>query len=87
MLSFLPLLVDSTGEKTNPGPLQEIIELDPLVSAAIYFGRERAQVGVLIDPSPASAIDVKDEAAVAKLRNEIWPSIKKGERFKARIED
>ncbi|KIJ42605.1 hypothetical protein M422DRAFT_254043 [Sphaerobolus stellatus SS14] len=40
----------STGEKTNPGPLEEIIMTDPHVEFTIVFGRGRLTIGILITP-------------------------------------
>lgn len=53
--------------------------MDPLISGALYFGRGKQQVGVLIELSKSNEIELGDEAAVAKSRNAVWPSIQKGE--------
>ena len=44
----------------------------PLLQGAVIFGRERNQVGILVESSPKHAVDVLDESAVAAFRNEIW---------------
>ena len=36
------------------------------------FGRERNQIGVLIEPAAGYRCDSKDEKAVAAFRNFIW---------------
>ena len=52
--------------------MESIIASSPLVQGVVMFGRERNQVGVLLEPRPEHAIDVKDEKAVAEFRNQIW---------------
>ncbi|KAF8838011.1 acetyl-CoA synthetase-like protein [Paxillus ammoniavirescens] len=67
----------ASGEKIVPTPIENIIRsrLSPLVKAALIFGRERNQVGILIEPHPEHAIDVNDEKAVLEFKNKIWPVI------------
>ena len=36
------------------------------------FGRTHDQAGLLVEPHPAYAIDIKNEAEVAQFRNLIW---------------
>ena len=62
----------ASGEKTVPAPMESIIGSSSLVQGVIMFGRERNQVGILIEPSPGHAIDANDEKAVAEFRNQIW---------------
>ncbi|KAJ7072833.1 hypothetical protein C8F01DRAFT_972227, partial [Mycena amicta] len=69
------VIVHSSAEKTVPGPLEDIINSSPYVSAAIMFGRERDQAGILIEPSPNERIDVHNTDEVAGLRNKLWPII------------
>jgi nucleoside-diphosphate-sugar epimerase len=64
-----------SGEKTVPAPMESIIGSSPLVQGVVMFGRERNQVGVLLEPRPEYAIDINDEKAVAEFRNQIWPAI------------
>lgn len=66
------VIILASGEKTVPAPMESVIGSSPLVQGVIMFGRERNQVGVLIEPSPAYAVDVNDEKAVAEFRNQIW---------------
>ncbi|KAI0681684.1 male sterility protein-domain-containing protein [Cerioporus squamosus] len=68
-------LMLSTGEKTNPAPLEAILLEDPNVYACLMFGRGRFQNGVLIQPE--EGFDPSDEAALEAYRNKIWPSIEK----------
>ncbi|KAJ8488944.1 hypothetical protein ONZ45_g13773 [Pleurotus djamor] len=65
----------STGEKTNPGPLEFILCQHPLIDHALFFGRSRFQNGVLIQPAPGHIFDPKDEAKLAEYRNAIWPAV------------
>ncbi|KAL0958751.1 hypothetical protein HGRIS_014075 [Hohenbuehelia grisea] len=70
-------IMHSTGEKTNPVPMETIINRHPAVSCALIFGRGRFQAGVLIEPSSKYTIDATNEGQLAEFRNLIWPSIEK----------
>ncbi|KAF8555340.1 putative nonribosomal peptide synthetase [Imleria badia] len=69
------VIILASGEKTVPAPMESIIASSPLVQGVVMFGRERNQVGVLLEPRPEHAIDVSDEKAVAEFRNQIWSMI------------
>ncbi|KIJ62360.1 hypothetical protein HYDPIDRAFT_114897 [Hydnomerulius pinastri MD-312] len=69
------VIVLASGEKTVPAPIEGVIGASPLVQGAVMFGRERNQVGVLIEPRPEYAIDATDDKAIAELRNQIWPLV------------
>ncbi|KAJ6578491.1 acetyl-CoA synthetase-like protein [Mycena capillaripes] len=69
------VLIMANGEKTVPGPMEDIMTASPLVIGAVMFGRERNQVGVLIEPNPQYKLDSKDEEQIAKFRNSLWPVI------------
>ncbi|KAJ7656826.1 putative aminoadipate reductase [Mycena polygramma] len=69
------VLIMANGEKTVPGPMEDIMMASPLIAGAIMFGRERNQVGVLIEPNPRYELDTEDDQQVAKFRNLIWPVI------------
>nr|WGM49229.1 carboxylic acid reductase [Boreostereum vibrans] len=71
----------STGEKTNPGPLESILMQDPHVASAVIFGRGQFQNGVLVDPKPQFAFDPTDEVKLAEFRNLIWPTVEKLNNF------
>ena len=62
----------ASGEKFVPTPMEGIIMGSPLLQGAVIFGRERNQVGILVESRPKHAVDVLDENAVASFRNEIW---------------
>ncbi|KAH9955362.1 acetyl-CoA synthetase-like protein [Russula dissimulans] len=67
----------STGEKTNPGPLEGILAQDSHILSAVMFGRGRYQNGVLIDPKPQFAFDPKDEVKLEAFRELIWPTVER----------
>ncbi|KAI0298355.1 acetyl-CoA synthetase-like protein [Multifurca ochricompacta] len=67
----------STGEKTNPGPLEGILAQDPHILSAVMFGRGKFQNGVLIDPRPQFAFDPKDEMKLEAFRKLIWPTVER----------
>ncbi|KAJ7615659.1 putative aminoadipate reductase [Mycena polygramma] len=69
------VLIMANGEKTVPGPMENVMMASPLIAGAVMFGRERNQVGVLIEPSPHQEVDTEDDQQVAKFRNSIWPVI------------
>ncbi|KAJ7916044.1 putative aminoadipate reductase [Mycena leptocephala] len=69
------VLIMANGEKTVPGPMEDIMLANPLIVGAVMFGHERNQVGVLIEPNPQHKLDPVDEQQVAKFRNLIWPVI------------
>jgi hypothetical protein len=62
------VLTLSSGEKVVPAPIEERIMLDKRIHSAILFGRERNQVGVLIEPSNYS----QDSTTFVE---SIWPTI------------
>ncbi|KAF7347156.1 Acetyl-CoA synthetase-like protein [Mycena venus] len=69
------VLIMANGEKTVPGPMEDIMMASPHIVGAVMFGRERNQVGVLIEPSLQHKIDPKDEQQIVKFRNLIWPIV------------
>ena len=66
------VLVLSSGEKTVPGPMESVIGTSRYVAGVCAFGCGRNQVGILVEPRPEFAVDVKDEKQVAAFRNLIW---------------
>ncbi|KAJ7245421.1 hypothetical protein C8J57DRAFT_1082265 [Mycena rebaudengoi] len=62
-------IMHNTGEKTNPGPLESILNQDPHVLSSVMFGRGQFQAGVLVDPKPAYKFDPSDSAKLAEFRN------------------
>lgn len=66
------VLIMANGEKTVPGPMEDIMMSSPFIKGAVMFGRERNQVGVLIEPSPHHGVDTEDDQQVAEFRNLIW---------------
>ncbi|KAF5360057.1 hypothetical protein D9758_007606 [Tetrapyrgos nigripes] len=69
----------ANGEKTNPGPLELVIQSNSLVKGAFMFGRSRTQAGVAVEPK--TPIDLSDSSAIAQFRNAIWPSVERANRF------
>ncbi|KAH9937867.1 acetyl-CoA synthetase-like protein [Epithele typhae] len=65
----------STGEKTNPVPMESIIGQDPAVAAAVIFGRGQFQNGVIVQPQ--EPFDPADERNRAAFLAQIWPSIER----------
>ncbi|KAJ7289095.1 hypothetical protein C8J57DRAFT_1627484 [Mycena rebaudengoi] len=61
-------IMHSTGEKTNPGPIEQVIAQNPLVKSAMLFGRSKPHAGVLVMPTE----DVKD---LESFRDTLWPTL------------
>ncbi|KLO07028.1 acetyl-CoA synthetase-like protein [Schizopora paradoxa] len=70
-------IVHSSGEKTNPGPLEGIINQDPLIQSSIIFGRGKFNAGILVNPVPSESVEPSDERALSSYRNKIWPTVQK----------
>ncbi|KAJ7794428.1 Alpha/Beta hydrolase protein [Mycena olivaceomarginata] len=69
------VITHSSGEKTVPGPMLDIIMSSPHITGAVMFGRERLQTGILIETTPELQINVHNATQLAELRNKIWPII------------
>ncbi|KAJ3539483.1 hypothetical protein NM688_g6353 [Phlebia brevispora] len=67
----------STGEKTNPGPLESILAQDPLIRSGVLFGRGRFHNGLIIDPVEEYAFDPLDADQLTQFRDKIWPTIQR----------
>ncbi|TFK38857.1 hypothetical protein BDQ12DRAFT_629926 [Crucibulum laeve] len=74
-------IMHNTGEKTNPGPLENMLNQDRHVLSSVMFGRGHFQAGVLIDPKPEFKFDPSDEVKLADFRNNIWPTVQKMNTF------
>ncbi|RPD70255.1 acetyl-CoA synthetase-like protein [Lentinus tigrinus ALCF2SS1-7] len=72
-------IILSTGEKTNPVPMEAIICQNPNVQAALMFGRGRFQNGVIIQPK--EPFDPADEVKLEEFRHKIWPAIESANKF------
>ncbi|KAK0492826.1 NRPS-like enzyme [Armillaria luteobubalina] len=70
-------IMHSTGEKTNPSPIEAGLATDERVAAALMFGRSKFQPGVLILPTPEETFDPSDTARLAEYRASIWDTITK----------
>ncbi|THH07788.1 hypothetical protein EW145_g3144 [Phellinidium pouzarii] len=68
-------IMHSTGEKTNPGPLEDMLNRDAIVHGSMMFGRSRFHCGVLVQPKEPFAFDPADTKKVVEFRNYIWPTI------------
>ncbi|KAF9228211.1 acetyl-CoA synthetase-like protein [Gyrodon lividus] len=69
------VLTLSSGEKTVPAPMENVIKSNRFLSGICMFGHGHNQVGVLVEPRPEYAIDVTDDRQVAEFRNRIWPEV------------
>ncbi|KAF7370103.1 Acetyl-CoA synthetase-like protein [Mycena sanguinolenta] len=72
------VIIMANGEKTVPGPMEDVILTCPSIKATIIFGRERSQIGVLIEPTEEYyTIDPSDEHQLVNYRELIWSTIEK----------
>ncbi|KAJ7625844.1 acetyl-CoA synthetase-like protein, partial [Roridomyces roridus] len=69
------VVIMANGEKTVPGPMEDIILSSPFIRGAVMFGRERNQVGVLVEPHGEYQLDPSDREQLASFRNLIWPAM------------
>ncbi|KAJ7655451.1 hypothetical protein B0H17DRAFT_1098963 [Mycena rosella] len=67
-------IMHSNGEKTNPGPLEQILAQNPLIKVALMFGRGKPHAGVLIVPS-------KEVSNRESFRDTIWPTVEEANKF------
>ncbi|KIJ41947.1 hypothetical protein M422DRAFT_229444 [Sphaerobolus stellatus SS14] len=74
-------IMHNTGEKTNPGPLENMLNQDPHVISSVMFGRGYFQAGIIVDPKPEFKFNPDDELKVAAFRNKIWPTVQKMNAF------
>ncbi|KAF9018354.1 acetyl-CoA synthetase-like protein [Hymenopellis radicata] len=73
-------IMHSTGEKTNPGPLDNLNK-DPRLAHSVMFGRGRFHAGVIVEPVLQHQVDPVDAVAVATFRNKIWPTVEEMNAF------
>ncbi|KDR77645.1 hypothetical protein GALMADRAFT_1326492 [Galerina marginata CBS 339.88] len=69
------VIVHTSGEKTVPAPMENIIMNSPYTSGVVIFGREHNQPGVLVELKPTFAINPSIEAELIAGRNLIWPIV------------
>ncbi|KDQ23277.1 hypothetical protein PLEOSDRAFT_1068285 [Pleurotus ostreatus PC15] len=65
-------LMHSTGEKTNPVPIETLINRNPAVHCGLVFGRGRFQAGILIEPHPNYVFDPEDLEQLNSFRDIVW---------------
>ncbi|KAM5543040.1 hypothetical protein V8D89_003424 [Ganoderma adspersum] len=70
-------IVLSNGEKTNPVPLEMIINEDPHVRSSIIFGHGMFQNGVLVQPIEDFLVDPTDSKRLEEYRDKIWATIER----------
>lgn len=51
---------------------EDILHQDPLIQAAVVFGRGRFNCGVIVEPIPEERFDPADTEKLAEFRNRIW---------------
>ncbi|THV08158.1 acetyl-CoA synthetase-like protein [Dendrothele bispora CBS 962.96] len=78
-------IIHSSGEKTNPGPLESIMNQDPHISACVMFGHGKFQAGIIVEPVKEEQEQFIEslgnanerEAKLEEFRNKIWPTVEK----------
>ncbi|KAH7914162.1 acetyl-CoA synthetase-like protein [Hygrophoropsis aurantiaca] len=61
----------STGEKTNPGPIESIFCKDDRILGAIMFGRSKPQNGIILELKEQFRFDISDHIKLAAFRDSI----------------
>ncbi|KAF5346966.1 hypothetical protein D9758_010089 [Tetrapyrgos nigripes] len=74
-------IMHNTGEKTNPGPLENLMNQDQHVQASVMFGRGQFQAGIIVEPKLQYAFDVSNEKELSDFRNLIWPTVERMNEF------
>ncbi|KAF8179468.1 putative aminoadipate reductase [Pholiota molesta] len=69
------VIIHSSGEKTVPPPMENILYSSPHIVGAVMFGHAHNQPGVLIEPSPSHRVNIDNMEEVEKFRNLIWPIV------------
>lgn len=64
------ILVLANGEKVNPIPLEQFVQVDASVKGVLLTGNGRTQTVLLIEPK-----DTLDETGRSQLLDELWPRI------------
>ncbi|KAF8550863.1 acetyl-CoA synthetase-like protein [Imleria badia] len=67
------VIVLASGEKTVPAPMESIIGSNSMVQGVVMFGRQRNQVGILVELRPEYRVDTQNDHAVKEFRDKIWP--------------
>ncbi|KAJ7489282.1 putative aminoadipate reductase [Mycena latifolia] len=75
------VIVHTSGEKTVPAPMEDIVTSSPDVAGSVMFGSERAQAGIVIETVPSLQIDVQSSTQVAELRNKVWSTVEDANRI------
>ncbi|KAF4582493.1 putative NRPS-like protein biosynthetic cluster [Pleurotus pulmonarius] len=68
------VIVHTTGEKTVPTPLEDIITSHPGIQGVVMFGAQQNQPGVLIELKDTTRFPQNNED-LKSIRNELWPII------------
>ncbi|KAF8816011.1 putative aminoadipate reductase [Phlegmacium glaucopus] len=69
------VVIHSSGEKTVPAPIEDVVMSSPYVMGVIVFGQAHDRAGILIEPKAEYAIDIEDEGQLDKFRSLLWPTI------------
>ncbi|KAG2005480.1 CurK protein [Coprinopsis cinerea AmutBmut pab1-1] len=68
-------IMHSSGEKTNPGPIESLLGADPLIRSAVVFGCGQLQAGVLIDP--ITPFDPKNGEELTGFLDSVAPTVQR----------
>lgn len=60
-----------------PIPMEAAIAGDPRTAVAMVFGRERSEVGVIVEPAQGQDPDRSDPDWLSKFRQDLWPVVEK----------
>ncbi|KAH0828784.1 acetyl-CoA synthetase-like protein [Lanmaoa asiatica] len=74
------VIVLASGEKTVPTPMEGIINSSPMVQGVVMFGRQRNQVGILVEPRPEYCLNTQNDQLVQEFRDKVWPWVEEANR-------
>ncbi|KAJ7698943.1 hypothetical protein B0H17DRAFT_1167813 [Mycena rosella] len=66
------VIVHSSGEKTIPAPMEDVIITSPYIKGVVIFGERHSQPGVLVELVEDLVFESDDEIRVTAWRNKIW---------------
>ncbi|CAA7265482.1 unnamed protein product [Cyclocybe aegerita] len=69
------VIVHTSGEKTVPAPMEDILMSSPYLMGVVMFGRDHDQPGLLVELKGIYAIDVENDAEVIQARDMLWPIV------------
>ncbi|KAF8148672.1 hypothetical protein B0H34DRAFT_736537 [Crassisporium funariophilum] len=68
-------IVNTSGEKFDPAPLEHNLGNHPQIKAAVVFGNQKPRNGLLLELSDEIYFDPSDSLQLSAFREKIWPIV------------